>query len=118
MLMFLSIYIYILMFMYVFRLIYRPVCKLKCFSVQEKAESKASTPPSTAPMTGPGSVAKAAAAPGSVAKENGVKEPMPSTPFGGDGLNQPLSMNKQMTETSKIAHTGTDTYTHMHILNH
>ncbi|CAL8278038.1 unnamed protein product [Lota lota] len=68
---------------------------------KEKAESKASTPPSTAPTTGPGSVAKAAAAPGSVAKENGVKEPMPSTPFGGDGLNQPLSMNKQMTETSR-----------------
>ncbi|XP_030220081.1 microtubule-associated protein 4 isoform X5 [Gadus morhua] len=67
---------------------------------KEKAENKASTSPSTAPTTGPGSVAKAGAAPGSVAKENGVKEPMPSTPFGGDGLNQPLSMNKQMTETN------------------
>ena len=84
--------------------------------MQEKAENKASTSPSTAPTTGPGSVAKAGAAPGSVAKENGVKEPMPSTPFGGDGLNQPLSMNKQMTETSKIAHTGMYTYTHRHIL--
>ncbi|CAL8322018.1 unnamed protein product [Arctogadus glacialis] len=67
---------------------------------KEKAENKASTPPSTAPTTGPGSVAKAGAAPGGVAKENGVKEPMPSTPFGGDGLNQPLSMNKQLTETN------------------
>ncbi|CAL8368547.1 unnamed protein product [Boreogadus saida] len=67
---------------------------------KEKAENKAATSPSTAPTTGPGSVAKAGAAPGGVAKENGVKEPMPSTPFGGDGLNQPLIMNKQMTGTN------------------
>ncbi|KAG7271952.1 hypothetical protein CRUP_007723, partial [Coryphaenoides rupestris] len=41
---------------------------------KEKAENKAATPPSTAPATGPGSVAKAAAAaPGSVAKENGIE---------------------------------------------
>uniref|UniRef100_A0A3B5ALJ4 Microtubule-associated protein n=1 Tax=Stegastes partitus TaxID=144197 RepID=A0A3B5ALJ4_9TELE len=45
------------------------------------------------------SVAKATA-PGGVAKENGVKEPTP-TPFGGDGLREPLSIDKRVTETSR-----------------
>ena len=38
-------------------------------------------------------------APGGVAKENGVKEPT-TTPFGGDGLREPLSIDKRITETS------------------
>uniref|UniRef100_A0A3Q2NNK8 Microtubule-associated protein n=1 Tax=Fundulus heteroclitus TaxID=8078 RepID=A0A3Q2NNK8_FUNHE len=44
-------------------------------------------------------------APAGVAKENGTKEPTPS-PFGGDGLKEPLSLDKRITETSgcKILH--------------
>ncbi|XP_036940744.1 microtubule-associated protein 4 isoform X3 [Acanthopagrus latus] len=38
-------------------------------------------------------------APGGVAKENGVKEPT-TTPFGGDGLREPLSIDKRITETN------------------
>ncbi|XP_071348044.1 microtubule-associated protein tau-like isoform X7 [Trachinotus anak] len=64
---------------------------------EEKAEEKTSSPPSGAP-TGPAGVAKATA-PGGVAKENGVKEPTP-TPFGGDGLREPLSIDKRITETN------------------
>ncbi|XP_056247788.1 microtubule-associated protein tau-like isoform X2 [Seriola aureovittata] len=63
----------------------------------EKAEEKTSSPPSGAP-TGPAGVAKATA-PGAVAKENGVKESTP-TPFGGDGLREPLSIDKRITETN------------------
>ncbi|XP_041804830.1 microtubule-associated protein 4 [Chelmon rostratus] len=65
---------------------------------EEKTEEKNSSPPSGAPTTGPAGVAKATA-PGGVAKENGVKEPTP-TPFGGDGLREPLSIDKRITETS------------------
>ncbi|XP_067461052.1 microtubule-associated protein 4 isoform X7 [Thunnus thynnus] len=64
---------------------------------EEKAEEKTS-PPSSAPATGPAGVAKATA-PGGVAKENGVKEPT-ATPFGGDGLREPLSTDKRITETN------------------
>ncbi|XP_078029050.1 uncharacterized protein map4l isoform X8 [Epinephelus lanceolatus] len=60
---------------------------------EEKTEEKSSSPP-----TGPAGVAKATA-PGGVAKENGVKEPTP-TPFGGDGLREPLSIDKRITETN------------------
>ncbi|CAB1432613.1 unnamed protein product [Pleuronectes platessa] len=65
---------------------------------EEKAEEKTSSPPSGAPATGPAGVAKATA-PGGVAKENGAKEPTPS-PFGGDGLREPLTMDKRITETN------------------
>ncbi|XP_054870582.1 microtubule-associated protein 4 isoform X1 [Amphiprion ocellaris] len=65
---------------------------------EEKAEEKTSSPPSGAQTTGPASVAKATA-PGGVAKENGMKEPTP-TPFGGDGLREPLSIDKRITETN------------------
>ncbi|XP_060939652.1 microtubule-associated protein 4 [Limanda limanda] len=64
---------------------------------EEKAEEKTSSPPSGAPATGPAGVAKATA-PGGVAKENGAKEPTPS-PFGGDGLREPLTIDKRITET-------------------
>ncbi|XP_035490917.1 microtubule-associated protein 4 isoform X4 [Scophthalmus maximus] len=63
---------------------------------EEKAEEKTSSPPSSAPATGPVGVAKATG-PGGVAKENGAKEPTP-TPFGGDGLREPLSIDKRITE--------------------
>ncbi|XP_072219904.1 uncharacterized protein [Leuresthes tenuis] len=65
---------------------------------EEKTEEKTSPPPSGAPTTGPADVAKATA-PGGVAKENGMKEPTP-TPFGGDGLREPLSIDKRITETN------------------
>uniref|UniRef100_A0A3Q1EQ46 Microtubule-associated protein n=1 Tax=Acanthochromis polyacanthus TaxID=80966 RepID=A0A3Q1EQ46_9TELE len=65
---------------------------------EEKTEEKTSSPPSGAQTTGPASVAKATA-PGSVAKENGMKEPT-ATPFGGDGLREPLSIDKRITETN------------------
>ncbi|XP_027138998.1 microtubule-associated protein 4 isoform X7 [Larimichthys crocea] len=65
---------------------------------EEKTEEKTSSPPSGAPTTGSAGVAKATA-PGGVAKENGVKEPAP-TPFGGDGLREPLSIDKRITETN------------------
>ncbi|XP_069565885.1 microtubule-associated protein 4 isoform X2 [Brachyistius frenatus] len=63
---------------------------------EEKTEK--TSPPSGAPTTGPAGVAKATAS-GNVAKENGVKEPTP-TPFGGDGLREPLSKDKRITETN------------------
>nr|XP_043878876.1 microtubule-associated protein 4-like isoform X6 [Solea senegalensis] len=65
---------------------------------EEKAEEKTSSPPSGAPATAPADVAKATA-PAGVAKENGAKEAMP-TPFGGDVLREPLSIDKRITETS------------------
>nr|XP_019960762.1 PREDICTED: microtubule-associated protein 4-like isoform X4 [Paralichthys olivaceus] len=65
---------------------------------EEKAEEKTTSPPSGAPATGPAGVAKATA-PGGVAKENGAKESAPS-PFGGDGLREPLSIDKRITETN------------------
>ncbi|KAI3374466.1 hypothetical protein L3Q82_006286 [Scortum barcoo] len=68
---------------------------------EEKTEEKTSSPPSGAPTTGPAGVAKATA-PGGVAKENGVKEPTP-TPFGGDGLREPLSTDKRITETKRVS---------------
>ncbi|XP_044074689.1 microtubule-associated protein 4 isoform X2 [Siniperca chuatsi] len=65
---------------------------------EEKTEEKTSSPPSGALTTGPAGVAMATA-PGGVAKKNGVKEPTP-TPFGGDGLREPLSIDKRITETN------------------
>ncbi|CAJ1071431.1 microtubule-associated protein 4 isoform X1 [Xyrichtys novacula] len=65
---------------------------------EEKTEEKTSSPPSGAPTTGTADVAKATA-PGGGAKENGVKEPTP-TPFGGDGLREPLAVEKRITETN------------------
>ncbi|XP_075996315.1 uncharacterized protein LOC142990414 [Genypterus blacodes] len=62
---------------------------------EEKEEGKTSSPPSGTPVTGPAGVA-VATAPGSVAKENGVKEATTS-PFGGDGLREPLSIDKRKT---------------------
>ncbi|KAF7222849.1 microtubule-associated protein 4 isoform X2 [Nothobranchius furzeri] len=68
---------------------------------EEKTGEKTSPPPSGAPTTGPAGVAKATAPGGGVVKENGTKEPTP-TPFGGDGLREPLSMSmdKRITETN------------------
>uniref|UniRef100_A0A665X3D0 Microtubule-associated protein n=1 Tax=Echeneis naucrates TaxID=173247 RepID=A0A665X3D0_ECHNA len=64
---------------------------------EEKAEEKTASPPSSAP-TGPADVANG----------NGVKEPTP-TPFGGDGLREPLSIDKRITETSRCKrHTRTN----------
>lgn len=87
------------------------LCVCDCVYIwlqDEKAEEKTPSPPSDAP-TGPAGVAKATA-PGGVAKENGVKESTP-TPFGGDGLREPLSIDKRITETSKwVAHTHTHSY--------
>ncbi|XP_065810444.1 microtubule-associated protein tau isoform X7 [Labrus bergylta] len=65
---------------------------------EEKTEEKTSSPPSSAPTTGPAGVAKATA-PGGVSKENGVKEAT-TNPFGGDGLREPLSIDKRITETN------------------
>lgn len=65
---------------------------------EEKTEQKTSSPPSGTQTTGPGVTAKATA-PGGVAKENSMKETTP-TPFGGDGLREPLSAEKCITETS------------------
>ncbi|KAM9323170.1 uncharacterized protein KZ484_021290 [Pholidichthys leucotaenia] len=65
---------------------------------EEKPGEKTSSPPSGTQTTGPAGVAKATA-PGGVAKENGVKEPTPS-PFGGDGLREPLSIDKGITGKS------------------
>ncbi|KAM6989743.1 uncharacterized protein LKV04_009336 isoform 1-T1 [Tautogolabrus adspersus] len=65
---------------------------------EEKTEEKTSSPPSGAPTTGPAGVAKATA-PGGVSKENGVKEAT-TNPFGGDGLREPLSIDKRITETN------------------
>ncbi|XP_067329953.1 microtubule-associated protein 4 isoform X2 [Channa argus] len=63
---------------------------------EEKAEEKTPSPPSGAPTTGPAGVAKATA-PGGVAKENGVKE---HAPFGGDGMREPLSIDKGIAKTN------------------
>ncbi|XP_041848060.1 microtubule-associated protein 4 [Melanotaenia boesemani] len=65
---------------------------------EEKTEEKTSPPPSGTPTTGQAGVAKATA-PEGVAKENGMKETAPS-PFGGDGLREPLSIDKRITETN------------------
>ncbi|XP_063317988.1 microtubule-associated protein 4 isoform X4 [Pelmatolapia mariae] len=65
---------------------------------EEKTEQKTSSPPSVTQTTGPGVTAKATA-PGGVAKENSMKETTPS-PFGGDGLREPLSAEKCITETN------------------
>ncbi|XP_042083039.1 microtubule-associated protein 4 isoform X2 [Haplochromis burtoni] len=65
---------------------------------EEKTEQKTSSPPSGTQTTGPGVTAKATA-PGGVAKENSMKETTP-TPFGGDGLREPLSAEKCITETN------------------
>nr|XP_020480223.1 microtubule-associated protein 4-like isoform X6 [Monopterus albus] len=65
---------------------------------EEKTEEKTFSPPSGVPTTGPAGVAKATA-PGGVAKENGVKEQTP-TPFGGDGLREPLSIDKGIAGTN------------------
>ncbi|KAM9791565.1 uncharacterized protein map4l isoform 1-T1 [Syngnathus typhle] len=64
---------------------------------EERAEEKTPSPPNSTPSAGPAGVAKATTAPGSVAKENGVKEPMP-TPFGGDGLRDPMSIDRRIAE--------------------
>ncbi|XP_049603476.1 uncharacterized protein DDB_G0284459 isoform X2 [Syngnathus scovelli] len=64
---------------------------------EERAEEKTPSPPNSTPSAGPAGVAKATTAPGGVAKENGVKEPMP-TPFGGDGLRDPLSIDRRIAE--------------------
>uniref|UniRef100_A0A668W480 Microtubule-associated protein n=1 Tax=Oreochromis aureus TaxID=47969 RepID=A0A668W480_OREAU len=63
---------------------------------EEKTEQKTSSPPSGTQTTGPGVTATA---PGSVAKENSMKETTPS-PFGGDGLREPLGAEKCITETN------------------
>ncbi|XP_061696138.1 microtubule-associated protein 4 isoform X3 [Syngnathoides biaculeatus] len=60
---------------------------------EERGEEKTSSPPNT----GLPGVAKATTALGGVAKENGVKEPLP-TPFGSDGLRDPLSSNRRIAE--------------------
>ncbi|XP_014916411.1 microtubule-associated protein 4-like isoform X2 [Poecilia latipinna] len=56
---------------------------------EEKTGEKTSPPASGAPQQ--------TTAPAGVAKENGMKEPTPS-PFGGDGLKEPLSIDKRITE--------------------
>uniref|UniRef100_A0A672JMQ8 Microtubule-associated protein n=1 Tax=Salarias fasciatus TaxID=181472 RepID=A0A672JMQ8_SALFA len=66
----------------------------------------------SAPTTDPAGVAKATA-PGGVTKENGVKEPT-TNPFGGDGLREPLSIDKRITETSECKHKHTCTRAHTH----
>ncbi|XP_077580543.1 uncharacterized protein LOC144201668 [Stigmatopora nigra] len=63
---------------------------------EERGEEKTPSPPNSTPSTGPASVAKATA-PAGAAKENGVKQPTP-TPFGRDGLWEPLSMDKPIAE--------------------
>lgn len=64
---------------------------------EEKTDEKTSSSPGGAPAIG--SAGGKATAPGGVAKENGMKEPTP-TPFGGDGLREPLSIDKRIAETS------------------
>ncbi|XP_061926055.1 microtubule-associated protein 4-like isoform X2 [Entelurus aequoreus] len=61
---------------------------------EEKAEEKASSHPTSTPCAGPEGVA---VTPRGIAKENGVKEPTP-TPFGGDGLRDPLGMDRRIAE--------------------
>ncbi|XP_061551251.1 microtubule-associated protein 4 isoform X2 [Phycodurus eques] len=60
---------------------------------EERGEEK--TP--SLPNAGPAGVAKATTAPGGVAKENGVKEPMPR-PFGADGVRDPLGTDRRIAE--------------------
>ncbi|KAM9845435.1 uncharacterized protein ACBR49_012168 [Aulostomus maculatus] len=57
----------------------------------EKTEEKTPSPPSSDPTTGPAGVAK----------ENGLKEATP-TPFGGDGLREPLSIDRRITEKNQV----------------
>ncbi|XP_075887685.1 uncharacterized protein LOC142891767 isoform X3 [Nelusetta ayraudi] len=64
---------------------------------EEKTEEKTSASPGSTPATG--SAGGKATMPGGVAKENVAKEVMP-TPFGGDGLREPLSIDKRIAETS------------------
>ncbi|XP_077470926.1 uncharacterized protein LOC144085483 [Stigmatopora argus] len=63
---------------------------------EERGEEKTPSPPNSTPSIGPAGVAKATA-PAGAAKENGVKEPTP-TPFGGDGLRDPLSIDRRIAE--------------------
>eukprot|EP00066_Takifugu_rubripes_P025421 XP_011614687.1 PREDICTED: microtubule-associated protein 4-like [Takifugu rubripes] len=56
---------------------------------EAKVEEKSPSSPGNAPTTGPGSVGK----------ENGVKEMM-ATPFGGDGLKESVSIDKRITQTN------------------
>lgn len=58
---------------------------------EEKTGEKTSPPASGAPQQ--------TTAPAGVAKENGMKEPTLS-PFGGDGLKEPLSIDKRIAEKS------------------
>ncbi|XP_061746099.1 microtubule-associated protein tau-like isoform X2 [Nerophis ophidion] len=60
----------------------------------EKADEKASSHLTSTPSAGPEGVA---VTPRGVAKENGVKESTP-TPFGGDGLRDPLGMDRRIAE--------------------
>lgn len=74
------------------------VCVPLCVNIrhqEEKTEEKTSTSPGGAPTLG----SAGTKATGGVAKENGDKEPTP-TPFGGDGLREPLSIDKRIAETS------------------
>ncbi|XP_077412035.1 uncharacterized protein LOC144042873 isoform X2 [Vanacampus margaritifer] len=64
---------------------------------EDGAEEKTPSPPNSTPSAGPAGVAKATTAPGVGAKENGVKENTP-TPFGGDGLRDPLSIDRRIAE--------------------
>lgn len=77
------------------------MCVLVYIWLQEKTEEKTSPPASGAPATGPAGVTKATP-PGGVAKENGMKEPIPS-PFGGEGLKETHSLDKRITETSECS---------------
>nr|XP_057922046.1 microtubule-associated protein tau-like isoform X2 [Doryrhamphus excisus] len=65
---------------------------------EEKADEKAPAHQNSTPSAAPGGVAMTTTAPGGVtAKENGVKEAT-STPFGGDGLRDPLGMDRRIAE--------------------
>lgn len=82
--------------------LFLPLC-VYIWLQEVKADEKTVSPPSGTPTTGPVGIAMATAS-GGVSKENGVKEPTP-TPFGGDGLREPLSIDKRITETSGCKHT-------------
>lgn len=71
-------------------------CVCVCWQ-EEKTEDKTSASPGSTAATG--SAGGKATMPGGVAKENVAKEVMP-TPFGGDGLREPLSIDKRIAETS------------------
>lgn len=67
-----------------------------CVCLQEgKMEEKSPSSPGNAPTTGPGGVSK----------ENGVKEM--TTPFGGDGLKESVSIDKRIAQTSEWRHAQT-----------